>query len=411
MVNIFRLTNLSTFVLLLTIFHVVVLAQKSQKERLQKQKKQLEQEIQKISKLLEETQKAAKTTTEEVQLLETKIKRQYKILVIIQSEINQLNKQIQEISSEIEKLENEINNLKKEYAQLVYHTYLTRNNTMKLMYIFAADNLNKSFQRYIYLREYATARKRYAETIQYRQKELQKKLAELDSLRNQKFQLLREQEKQMTTLNQQKIQKNQLISKLRQNEKQLSAEIARKQKESAKLQKQIEEIIRKEIEAARKREKTTLRAGSSIPLTEAELEISRGFSGNKGKLPWPVKEGVVIATFGEQPHPVINTIKIKNNGIDIATSNNTPVTPVFEGVVSSIITLPNALKAVIIRHADYLTVYANLDNVKVKKGEKVTTSTIIGYVGKEHLSESNILHFEIWREKNLEDPMQWLIRK
>lgn len=399
------------FALLLLLQPFCLLAQKNQKERLQNQKKQLEQEIQKTSRLLEETQRNARATIQELQLLDNQIKNQQSLISLIQSEIQQLNKEIQALTSDIQKLEKEIQSLKKEYAQLIYHTYLTRNNTMKLMYIFAAENLSKSFQRYIYLQEYASARKRYAETIRLRQSSLQKKLSELEALRSQKFQLLHEQERQMSILNQQKNRKNQLVQKLQQDEKRLRSEIARKQKEAADLQRRIEEIIRKEIEAARKRERTTTLPGSAIPLTEAELEISKGFAGNKGKLPWPVKEGIVIATFGEQPHPVISTIKIKNNGIDIATAQNTPVTPVFEGVVSSIITLPNSLKAVIIRHADYLTVYANLNNVRVKKGDKVITSTVIGNVGTDHTSGTSSLHFEIWREKNLEDPMQWLIRK
>ena len=148
-----------------------------------------------------------------------------------------------------------------------------------------------------------------------------------------------------------------------------------------------------------------------MPMTTEELEISKGFAGNKGKLPWPVDNGVVTGKYGEHPHPVLNGIKIKNNGIDVTTRHNTQAKVVFEGTVSAILTLPNETKAVIIRHGDYLTVYSNLVSVQVKKDQKVKTSDVLGVVYVDPTSNSAVFHFEVWKEKSLENPEWWLRKK
>jgi murein DD-endopeptidase MepM/ murein hydrolase activator NlpD len=66
---------------------------------------------------------------------------------------------------------------------------------------------------------------------------------------------------------------------------------------------------------------------------------------------------------------------------------------VFEGEVSSVISIPGAGKAVIISHGNYRTVYANLQDVYVSKGIKVSHKHLLGSL----LPQGNIsiLHFEI----------------
>jgi murein hydrolase activator len=378
------------------------------KEKLQNRKKNLEKEIDNTNKLLEQTRKTTRVNVQQLQLIQGQITNQQKLVGLIYQEISSLNAEMKLLDEQIVKLEKELELLKSEYAKMIYFSYLTRNSYHRLMFIFASESMNEAFQRYRYLQEYAANRRRQAELIQVKQAELNEHLQTLEKVKEEKFQLLRQQETEVNNLNKQKKEKDKTIKDLQTQEQKLRADIKKKQQEAQKLQRQIEELIRKEIEAANKKANTKVVAGSSMPMTTEELEISRGFAGNRGRLPWPVDNGVITGKFGEHPHPVISGIKIKNNGIDITTRQNTQVRAVFDGSVSAIFTLPNEAKAVIVRHGDYLTVYANLKTVQVKKDDKVKASAILGTVSTDASVNSAVFHFEVWKEKTIENPEFWL---
>ena len=140
--------------------------------------------------------------------------------------------------------------------------------------------------------------------------------------------------------------------------------------------------------------------------------MNADFEKNKGKLPWPVEKGVITSRFGKQPHPVLKGIVIENNGIDITTEKNSSVRALFRGEVSSVIVIPGAGKAVILSHGVYRTVYSNLRDVSVTKGQKVDTKATVGTV----LTDDNgsVAHVELWKitaEGLVKvDPAPWLFR-
>jgi murein DD-endopeptidase MepM/ murein hydrolase activator NlpD len=113
-------------------------------------------------------------------------------------------------------------------------------------------------------------------------------------------------------------------------------------------------------------------------------------------LPWPVEKGVIVDHFGEHDHPVIKNVKVRNNGIDIATIMTAKARTVFEGDISKIFTIKGANTTVIIRHGNFYTVYHNLKNVNVHVGEKVNTKQYIGDVYYDAKAGETILHFEVW---------------
>ena len=134
------------------------------------------------------------------------------------------------------------------------------------------------------------------------------------------------------------------------------------------------------------------------------------FELNKGKLPWPVAEGVITSTFGEHEHPVLKNIKIKNNGVDITTTRNAMARSVFDGEISGVISIPDAGQAIIVRHGDYLSVYSNLKEVYVKKGDKVKTKQSIASVDIDNESGKVEVHLEIWKGNVMLNPELWLKR-
>ena len=179
-----------------------------------------------------------------------------------------------------------------------------------------------------------------------------------------------------------------------------------------KIKKQIDKLIEEEIKKYSTKEpdpkgdpkKKTPR----IKLTPEEELVNTGFEGNQGKLPWPLKEGVITQRFGTYDHPELTNIEMNSNGVDITTNKGAGVRAVYEGevvVAGSLGAVPG--KVIIIKHGEYFTVYQGLEEVNVKKGDKVKTKQQIGTVMNDDENKSE-LHFEIYKGKTLLNPEHWI---
>ena len=190
-----------------------------------------------------------------------------------------------------------------------------------------------------------------------------------------------------------------------------SRETQRKQESQRR---ELDAAIRKAIEAELKPKAGTTGSKSKldVTLTPEAKELNADFEKNKGKLPWPVEKGVITSPFGRQPHPVLAGIVIENNGIDITTEKGAGVRALFRGEVSSVIVIPGAGKAVIVSHGAYRSVYSNLRDVNVAKGQKVETKQALGTVLTD--DDGSKAHLELWKITAdglvKVDPAQWLYR-
>jgi murein hydrolase activator len=172
----------------------------------------------------------------------------------------------------------------------------------------------------------------------------------------------------------------------------------------------IENIIREEMERAKREERSAIASRKNVkPSATPESAISsKEFQNNRGKLPWPVSNGVITGHFGRQPHPTIQSVEIVNNGIDIRTEVGAPVRAVFEGTVVGTQFIPGYDYMVILKHGEYYTVYSNLEEVSVKKGDEVSIRQSIGKVSTDRKSNTSEVHFEIWKEKTRLNPQDWV---
>ena len=209
-------------------------------------------------------------------------------------------------------------------------------------------------------------------------------------------------------LNQEKMMKSNTVQKLGKKEKQLLATIKQKEKASKKLQKEIEKIIAEEIRLAA--QKSGTKNTSSFALTPAELKLSANFEMNKNKLPWPLERGVISEKFGEHPHPVLKNVTVQNKGVDFLTDKGAKARAVFEGEVTRVISIAGYNYVVMIRHGEFLTVYSNLVEVFVQKGDKITRGQEIGEVHTDTKEMKTELHFEMWKGKTLLNPSNWLAK-
>jgi septal ring factor EnvC (AmiA/AmiB activator) len=379
------------------------------KKELENRKKQLQKEIIQTENLLNETKKNKKLSLNQLVTLNKKISIREQLIATIQAEIRLAEKQINDNKAIITSLENDLQKLKEEYAKMIYYAYKNQDAYSRIMFIFSAKDFSQAYRRLKYMQQYSHYRHKQAEMIVKTQELLYKKIAELEEKIRQKQELLIVEEQEKQQLAKEKSEQEKTLIQLQEQEKELMKKIKEKEQEQKQLQLAIQRIIEEEIRKSREKAKTDgiKPAEQGLTLTPEAQKLSNTFEANKGKLPWPVAEGIITGKHGEQPHPVIKGITIKNNGVDISTKKNALVRAVFEGEVTGLATVPGFGKVVMIRHGEYLTVYSNLKEVLVKKGDKIKTKQNIGIVDTDENDKTEV-HFEIWKGSTLMNPETWL---
>ena len=414
-----KLKNITFIGLVICLFQLVTpLYGQNKKAELTNEKKKLEQEIAQQRALLKQTQKNRKASLREMQLISSQVKKQEKLIATINGEISCIEGEIASNSQEIRQLENRLDVLKKNYEQAVYITYKYRNLLNKASFIISANSIGQAIRRIRYLQEYSAVLKKDVRQILETQQTLHKKEEDLQLSMHNKQQLLQDGNRKKEQLAKQQQEKNRIVSNLKKQEGQIQKEINKKIERQKAVNAAINKIIKEEIAKSNKNAaKTTSKSGSTAPaatpahmtLTPTESALASDFESNKGKLPWPVERGSIVTPFGPYSHSEISSIRIPNDGINIATEKGGKVRAVFNGTVSGVATIGES-KVVIIRHGNYLTVYSNLGEVYVQKGSKVTTKQTIGSVYTEAGENSAELHFEIRKESTPLNPGLWIKR-
>lgn len=376
-------------------------AQKS-KTQLQKEKQESLKKIEETERILTETGEQKKNSLGELSALNQRIRQQESLIKSIQNEISLLNSDINQKSEIISTLEDDLVNLKKEYAAMLFSSQKASGKLNKLMFLFSSTSFDQLLMRLKYMEQYSAARKDQAEVITRIQSILSDQVKETQSIKDEKSALLSDQLKENHQLASLKQKQNTLIRSLEKQEKQLKVELEQTKKAVAKLDKLINDIIKEELaRAAREAE-----ASKSTKKAEAVVAMSATFQGNKAKFSWPAS-GFVSQKFGRQNHPVLKSIILQNDGINIQTKQNEKVMAIFEGEVRAVAFIPSIGNSVIISHGDYFTVYSGLKEVLVNKGQKVKTNQEIGQVltNSDGISE---LRFQIRKNTAPVDPEQWL---
>jgi len=217
-----------------------------------------------------------------------------------------------------------------------------------------------------------------------------------------------EHKQEQTIIQKEKKEQEDLLSQVKGKENKYKRQIQQFQKEERKIEAQIDKIIRDAIAASNKNMPNTTSA--TFTLTAEAKELAAKFTANKGQLPWPVEKGYVSTYYGKQPHPVVKTATIQSNGVRISTESDSKARAVFEGTVLSVQVLGGNLKAVLIQHGDYITVYKNLENVFVNTGDKVKTKEEIGTIFTDKITGKTILGFVLLRNVTTEDPASWIYK-
>ena len=126
-----------------------------------------------------------------------------------------------------------------------------------------------------------------------------------------------------------------------------------------------------------------------------EVSVGKPTATSSAQMDFPVK-GKIIRTY----------TKGKNEGIDIAASPGAAVTAAKDGSVAAITSSADQVPIVVVRHADnLLTVYANVENIKVKKGDPVSRGQQIAQL---RGGSNSYVHFEVRNGFDSVNPMPYL---
>ena len=372
---------------------------------LQKKKQDAANEIEYTTRLLKEAQKSERSSLNRLRLLNNRINQRNTIIASTNSEIIIYQQFIDNNSMVIDMLNTDIEQIKNEYAELIRSAYRNRNAYDNILFLLSAENVNQAHRRFLYLKRYTSYRENQAEVISAIQLVLNEKIVKLEQQKVTKQQLIYETQNETKQLSKEKSQQNSEYKKLQNEQRKLRQKLKQQQRVEQQLEREIQRII--EEEARKSRES----GGSGFALTPEQKLTGDNFAQNKRRLPWPVERGIVIEHFGIHRHPVLTNIQIKNNGINIATEIGSKVRAVFNGEVSRVFGISGGNTAVIIRHGKYLSVYSNLREVVVKKGDKVSTKQNIGtvYFDKDDGSKS-VLKFQIWHESQKLNPENWIVK-
>ena len=409
-----------------------LLAQTEDKSQLEKERQDIQRELKQIQGDYDALKRNKKQIVGQYNLIDRKIKLQNRYISNISKEMRMIDDDIYLSNVEIYRLSKLLDTLKAQYSRSVVYAYKNRSNYDFLNFIFSANSFNDAIKRVAYLKSYRAYREQQVTTIRETQALIAKRKEDQLAKKRQKDNALKNQTEQARALEGQKKEKNDVLSQLKSQEKDLQKQIATKKKKDRELQNAIAGLVRREIEAAKKKaadeaaknkpvttnpttsvtpgvtKKPATKTESYLEFNAEDKALGASFESNKAKLPWPVDQGYVCTHFG---YYQIEGTKLKDNspGISICTPQaGLGVKAVFDGEVKAVFNIGDT-KSVMIQHGKYFTVYSNLGSVSVSKGAEVKRGQMIGKVGEDESDgDGGKLDFLLMIENKNVNPEQWL---
>lgn len=408
-------------------------------KQLELQRKQTLERLQTTSKMLNETKKSQRSSLNKLSIISRNINERKTLIKNINSEILGLDSSIQQLNQQKTQLENRLTALKKDYVKLVQEAHINRSIYAKIMFVLSAKSFDQSYRRLRYLQEYTNFRKQQVREIDRVRSAIIHKNDSLQVHKNTKVEVVKQKESETQRLATDQKKEKIVLTELHKKERKLRVDLQIQQRKAAELNNKIERIIAEEIRKAEAKraaeakrrmaeerrtkitsktskisssEKTSKEQTPSVSaLTKEETLLSGDFERNRGRLPWPTSNGFISGHFGIHEHPVLKHVMINNKGIYIQTPAGSTARAVFEGVVTQRFSIPGSNNGVIIQHGNYRTVYANLTQIFVREGEKVSAKQPIGKIYTDDEKDNKTeLYFQIWNGKNLQNPEQWIAR-
>lgn len=442
---------------------LLIAQQPYKKEDLRNQSRALNQQIAELNKSLNENRTVSNKSLLYIKNLDDKIKAQSELVSVTIKERKVLEDEIYLSQLEINKLRRELEELKKEYKDVLINAYKNKGMQNKMLFVLSSKSFTEAYRRIKYLEKYAGFQGQKSDEISEKTKAIEATIASREQAILDKENVLAKQRVLRETLEKEKAEQNTILAEYRKNEGAIRKEIANRQAQSKELEAEIQRIIEEEIRIAREKEEAERRAREEaarlererlarieaerlererkereeaiaagrpapepVPVPEPEPVVTpepiyaertaaealgSSFEASQGKLPWPVTKGDVVGRFGRVPHVALPGVVENHAGVLIATSRGSKARAVYDGHVQAIMALKGGNNAVMISHGTYFTVYNNLTNLLVSKGDKIKRGQELGSIYTD-TDNNTILDFQVWRYTSSgtskQDPAKWV---
>jgi len=370
---------------------------KAKKNELEKLRKQIADYERKIAESVEKEQ----STLEILDDYDRQMALISRLVARLREDEKSLGEEIQRVQEELKRTEVQLAALKDEYARYVVSVY-KQGKVHDLELLFSSNSINQMYIRLEYLQHFAGQRERDVQNIKLKQSQLEEQTRTLNAKLEEQRELIASKISEENTLARKVADRQRLLESIRRDKKNYQRELNRKSKAAKELEEIIADLIERE-RIKKEHEKTAITPVKPKPTTETV------FANRLGNLPWPVSTGNIVAHFGNKVHPILKTVTL-NYGIDISVPAGTDVKAVAGGEVALIYFLPGYGNLIILNHYDgYRTVYAHLSEILVSQGQTVEEGQVIA-----RSSDSiagSVLHFEVWKEREKQDPEVWLSKR
>ena len=437
--------------------------------RLEQERRQLLKKIEAGDKKLQQLRRDTRSEEQTLRTVQAQVAQRRQVVAVLGSEVSGLQARIDTLSGHIGRLHRREGALLLRFRAALMQLQRIDTHVDPMLFVLSSKDPAEARQRQRFLSRYSTAVREASLALRATRSEIEATKAEVGRTHSEKEQLLslREAEKKKLEVEEQQRSaqvktlqgKQQILAQDlskqqrkvedldRKIQAQVEAEILAAQRRAAELQRRREEALRRREEARRRqaqraesptppppsrpsRDKGTTPPPPPPPPAEDEPEerraatpggyamdaneraLASSFAQNKGRLPSPIRGSYsILRTFGVHQHSEHSRVQVNSSGVDFGLNGDSRAYAVFSGVVSRVFMIPGYGTAVILRHGNYLTVYANLSSVAVSTGSRVSTGQSIGSVGASpDGSSGRLLHFQLWHERSKLNPLAWIRR-
>ena len=432
-------------------------------QRLEQERKQLLRSIEASDKKLQQLRRDTRNEEQTLRTVKEQVEQRRQVVAVLGNEVSGLQARIDTLSGHIGRLHRREGALLLRYRAALVQLQRIDTHIDPVLFVLSSQNPAEARERQRFLSRYSKAVREASVALRTTRTEIEATKAEVGRTHSEKEQLLSLREAEKKKLEAEEQQRAAQVKDL-QGKQQVLAQDLSKQKQKAedldrKIQAQVEaeivaaqrraaELQRRREEARRRRQSqrtqptpppSTGRSGRGKGTTPPppppppaddepeerraatpggyamdanERVLASSFAQNKGRLPAPIRGSYsILRTFGVHQHSEHNCVQVNSSGVDFGVNGDSRAYAVFSGVVSRVFVIPGYGTAVILRHGNYLTVYANLSSVAVSTGSRVSTGQSIGSVGASpDGSSGRLLHFQLWHERTKLNPLAWIKR-
>ncbi|MEO1415751.1 MAG: peptidoglycan DD-metalloendopeptidase family protein [Bacteroidota bacterium] len=357
----------------------------------QDQKEEIETAIRVTEDLLSTSQSQTKKALNSLNLFNRQITLRQRLIRQYAQQIESQQQHVEQLDEIVCQLEEDMTRMVVEYsrvAQLTYQSFYADNFWLAVL---SSSSLTEAYYRVIYFRQFSRYRKRQIELIDQTRTYLSEKSVQLSEAIKDTRELRSEKSRELEKLGASQAKQEELY-------KNYSSVTKTYQDRLDQVRKRLKKIIRQEQD-------NYLDEGGAV-----DEAYEENFPRNKGLLPWPVppSKGAVTGEYGVTEDAFGN--RISNDGIYITTEEGQAVKAVYSGRVTAVSKIPLSGSIVILEHGKYRTVYTNLSEVKIKKGDLVSANQTIGRIRTDRRTGETQFQFMIYKVPDkFVDPQKWLI--